>query len=206
MKAGHLNQSASGWTRRWCVLVMHRDAVGVGGRQLVWYESPKSTTAKGVLLLTDPAAFGAFRTDAATEALRDARREPRQQKSFTTHHQRKSGAAIGLPHCFRVELLPDKDRYVFAADTAAMAEWWKATIDSGGSSIGGSLQPEQVPVLALKRVGLVWDTEMEIVLDADSLEIRELGQPLAGYRYDSVVKIKCRVGAEIALYAKPDHA
>ena len=206
MKQGHINLSASGWTRRWCVLLMHREFVAGGGRQLVWYEGPKSATAKGVLLLSDPAAFGAFRTDAATEALRNARREAAPQKSFATHHQRKKWAPIGLPHCFRVELLPDKDRFVFAADTAAMAEWWKGTIDSGGSSIAASPQPEQVPMLALKRIGLVWDTEMEIVLDADSLEIRELGQPLTSYRYDSVVKIVRRTGAEIALYAKPDHA
>ena len=207
MKQGHLNKSASGWHRRWVVLFAHRHGLQVGGTQLLWYNSPDASTPNGVAQLFAPPAARRPPQTAAAELLQEARREAAPsakvaQKNYDLKNQRKSGAAIGVPHCFRLELVKDKTRIVLAADTAAIADWWKATISAG--AVPGP-QPAQPTVLSLARVGMVWDTPVQMLLCEDTLVVRELGVPVMTFRYDAVVGFRCRSGSEIALYAKPDH-
>ncbi len=201
MKQGQVNHSASGWRRRWVVLVTHRDTRTVGGRQLVWYEDADAPSANGVVQLFAPQSV---RPDPVCvgDARRDVGAAGQLTKNYKVKWQRKTGVSIGLPHCFRVELLHDGTRLVLAADTAALADWWRHAIDSGVASIP---QPPQPTVLSLESVGMLWNTQVDLLLCEDALLVRQLGEREKVFQYEAVKAIKCRSGSEIALWAKPDH-
>lgn len=195
-----------GWRRRWVVLIAHPTTQTVGGRQLLWYEDADASSPNGMVQLFAPTSAVVERAERAGHAESSA---PTSSGS-TRHHiknykvkgHRKTGAAVGLPHCFRVEMVHDGSRLILAADTAAIADWWRHTIDSGAAS---TPQPPQPTVLSLSRVGLVWNTPVDLLLCEDALVVRELGEPEIVFRFDAVKAIECRSGSEIALWALPDH-